>query len=462
MGKPAARLFDMTAHGGAIVGPGCMTVLIGKMPAARLTDMHVCPMCNGPVPHAGGPIVGPGCPTVLIGKLPAAVVGDMATCVGPPATILPPGCPTVLIGSSGSSSKGSSAKTAKGARSAKTTKAAKYKTIAGTEAFPPEIQRAFAEAAEYSTPEQVQLDVKVVEEALKQGSGGGTHEGTELTIRDIVEILEAVEREEGFEAARHFASHLDYARLNQMSASGVPDNDPNQMPTRFMLLHGASDSLLRTKDTHPDSFGEGHEVNIRNLRKGLALLGLNVQDGDTYDETVMYALYMYLSWAWVRVLAAPGRYVAKAGDSLGALAARHGMVSWKYLYELNQAAVGDNPDLLAPGTELEIPQWDHTGGDERIAARGAHPSHYTGGLRYAYPWVPFSATLVNRRGEVQTEVDSRGERTERFSTSREVLILDGATGIRLAKGSIESATEVELLVPDSAMKVMYVDGVRYL
>ena len=66
-------------------------------PAARLTDMHVCPASTGPVPHVGGPIVGPGCPTVMIGKLPAALVGDMCVCVGPPDSIAM-GSTTVLIG----------------------------------------------------------------------------------------------------------------------------------------------------------------------------------------------------------------------------------------------------------------------------------------------------------------------------------------------------------------------------
>ena len=65
-------------------------------PAARLTDMHTCPMFTGPVPHVGGPISGPGAPTVLVGKLPAARATDMATCVGPPDTLVP-GSPTVLI-----------------------------------------------------------------------------------------------------------------------------------------------------------------------------------------------------------------------------------------------------------------------------------------------------------------------------------------------------------------------------
>ncbi|MCW9013762.1 MAG: PAAR domain-containing protein [Gammaproteobacteria bacterium] len=69
-------------------------------PAARLLDMHVCPMVTPgvpPVPHVGGPVSGPGCPTVLIGMMPAARATDMAVCVGPPDTIAK-GSATVLLG----------------------------------------------------------------------------------------------------------------------------------------------------------------------------------------------------------------------------------------------------------------------------------------------------------------------------------------------------------------------------
>jgi uncharacterized Zn-binding protein involved in type VI secretion len=69
-------------------------------PAARLTDMHACPMQTPslpPVPHVGGPVVGPGVPTVMIAKMPAAVVGDNCICVGPPDTIAM-GSATVMIG----------------------------------------------------------------------------------------------------------------------------------------------------------------------------------------------------------------------------------------------------------------------------------------------------------------------------------------------------------------------------
>lgn len=69
-------------------------------PAARAGDMHVCPMVTPavpPIPHVGGPILPPGCPMVLIGKMPAARVTDMATCVGPP-DLIAKGSMTVLIG----------------------------------------------------------------------------------------------------------------------------------------------------------------------------------------------------------------------------------------------------------------------------------------------------------------------------------------------------------------------------
>ena len=66
--------------------------------AARVGDMHTCPMQNpGPSPHVGGPIMPPGVPTVMIGGMPAATVGNMCTCAGPPDSIVM-GSQTVFIG----------------------------------------------------------------------------------------------------------------------------------------------------------------------------------------------------------------------------------------------------------------------------------------------------------------------------------------------------------------------------
>jgi uncharacterized Zn-binding protein involved in type VI secretion len=100
LGKPAARLGDTTAHGGAII-VGAPTVFIGGAPAARMNDMHLCPLLNPgtpPPPHVGQQIL-IGSPTVLICGQMAARMGDQVMCSGPPDVIVG-GCPTVLIGES--------------------------------------------------------------------------------------------------------------------------------------------------------------------------------------------------------------------------------------------------------------------------------------------------------------------------------------------------------------------------
>jgi len=96
--QQAARTGDLTAHGGQITG-GFATVLIEGKPAARLGDMHICPMVVPPgIPHTGGVILN-GEPTVLIGGMPAARTGDPAHCVGAPVMIAG-GSATVFIGGS--------------------------------------------------------------------------------------------------------------------------------------------------------------------------------------------------------------------------------------------------------------------------------------------------------------------------------------------------------------------------
>lgn len=67
------------------------------LPAARITDLHICPMLSGLIPHVGGPLIQVGCPTVLVCGLPAAQLGAMLNCIGP-SDIIADGSKTVLIG----------------------------------------------------------------------------------------------------------------------------------------------------------------------------------------------------------------------------------------------------------------------------------------------------------------------------------------------------------------------------
>jgi uncharacterized Zn-binding protein involved in type VI secretion len=308
MGKPAAKLMSNTAHGGMVTGPGCPTVLINKMPAARLTDMHVCPMVTPgvpPIPHVGGPILGPGSPTVLIGKMPAATMGDMAMCVGPPSTIIL-GSPTVLIGPSGACGGGGGGGSASDAQAAKTQAAGKCDKIEGFKALSNEIKEVLIDAAKSLSPEQLKLQIEIITEAVKNSSSDNQKEEKpkELTIKDLADILKSVESEEKYEAARFFAGHLDYNKITTMAMAFVKgfdtdaNNDPNIMPTRFMLIYGADDGKLQTIDDHPDKFeNEEHKINVKNLRKGLKMLGYKVKDDGPYDDEVYHAHIQYIASA---------------------------------------------------------------------------------------------------------------------------------------------------------------------
>ncbi len=116
MGKPAARLGDTTLHGSSLLGPACMTVLIGGKPAWRMGDTHTCPIPNAPPPACSGTPHGPGntmppipdggTGMVMIGGKLASRVGDIVMEPGailpfPPPNNIMVGEFTVLIGMGG-------------------------------------------------------------------------------------------------------------------------------------------------------------------------------------------------------------------------------------------------------------------------------------------------------------------------------------------------------------------------
>jgi nucleoid-associated protein YgaU len=61
-----------------------------------------------------------------------------------------------------------------------------------------------------------------------------------------------------------------------------------------------------------------------------------------------------------RTSPAPSSYTVQPGDSLSPIAERvYGSADdWKVLYDANRAAIGGNPNLIHPGTELDIPPND--------------------------------------------------------------------------------------------------------
>ena len=98
MGKPAARVGDMTGHGSPLApGLGSTKVLIGGKPAWRVgLDSHTCPLTT-PVSHGAGKVL-KGSLKVRIEGVPAVRQGDTIVEVAGPPNMVAEGSTKVLIG----------------------------------------------------------------------------------------------------------------------------------------------------------------------------------------------------------------------------------------------------------------------------------------------------------------------------------------------------------------------------
>jgi hypothetical protein len=141
------------------------------------------------------------------------------------------------------------------------------------------------------------------------------------------------------------------------------------------------------------------------------------------------------------------KYTVKQGEDLGSIAEKYCLPSWKYLYELNKDAIGDNPDLLKPGARLSIPEWNATSGDEKIEAKGAKAFAYTGGLRYRYVWAPLSVSLVDENEQIiETEEE------------KEAVIAIADAGSEVCRKTLKSGDDLCVLAPDTHSLTVSVDG----
>lgn len=465
MAGPATKVGSLTGHGGMVIGPGCPTVLIEKTPAIRVSaDTHACPMVTPgtpPVPHVGMNNIGPGVPNVLISGFPLSTVGDLFLCTGtPPAPVLM-GASTVFIGTGVMDGGGDRSSSSPQTKAEAGLKAGTISPIQGTETYPIEIQAIALVMQQYCTSEGKQIDLTVIDALAKDYERKKKEETDKaaFTIADLVEILESIELEEGYEAARHFASVCNFDLLCEMTRRFIdgndidPKNDPNLMPTRFMILYGADDTKLKTIDNHPDGF-EGkveHEINIVNLKKALRLMGGKVNESTLYDEETLLAHRDFIHRLTSQTIQQEKTHFVEENETLGSIASKYGLCTWKYLYQINKNTIGENPDLLRTGIELKIPQWDSTGGDEKIEEKGAKPSEYTGGTKYRYPWVPFSFSLGVSPAEKTTASES-------YQKAKVCVIRNIQTGDELIKVELKASDDFNELVPDCHDYSIEIDG----
>jgi len=310
---------------------------------------------------------------------------------------------------------------------------------------------------EYCTSEGQQLDMETVALLAKEHERKKKEDEQykDLTIADFVDILKNIEQQSGYETARHFAEHLNYEVLCELAKMYVtgkdtnPDNDPNRMPTKYMLLYGAEDGKLHEINDHPDkSENEDHKITVFNLRKSLILQGAVIEKTGPYDFSVFEAYRNYFV-QFVKGIRKGLNHTISKGEDLGKIARMYMLSSWKYLYEFNKEIIGNNPDLLTEGTELNIPQWDSTQGDEMIAEKGGKVEKYIGGLIWRYPWQSKSISFMD---EIKDGLMAD------FDDEREFRIIAANTGETVASGTIKKSDEVDVLIPDLVETREEVDG----
>jgi hypothetical protein len=157
----------------------------------------------------------------------------------------------------------------------------------------------------------------------------------------------------------------------------------------------------------------------------------------------------------------PKKYTVKDGETLGIIADKFGMPSWKYLYQLNKDVIGENPDLLNAGTVLKIPVIKESLGYQLLRDKGVNPDDYIGGTRYKYPWVPVSFTIANPDGTVYKEFDENGNERAEFIKKKKYEIKNADNGNVLVSGELSKSEEISVLVPDVKRKLLVVDGIEY-
>jgi hypothetical protein len=198
------------------------------------------------------------------------------------------------------------------------------------------------------------------------------------------------------------------------------------------------DSKIKDINDHPDRFeDEEHKINITNLRKGLKLLGYEVEEKGAFDDEVWIAFVKHLvSRPFPKKF--EKTHTVENGEDLGSIAVDYGINSWKYLYEINKEVIGDNPDILETGIELAIPRWDDTQGDEEIEKKGARAFDYVNGLRYSYVWVPFSISFMNL-----------SDKPFMFEKEQKLLVTLNKTGMEISKKTVSDWKDVHCLVPQT-------------
>jgi hypothetical protein len=285
----------------------------------------------------------------------------------------------------------------------------------------------------HSPADSIKSEKKAKDVAVAVGESEEKEKTKELTVKDFVEILKKIEEKQGYEAARHYAANnIDYWKINELAMKYIKetdekkkdeekDNDPNQMPSRFMLLYGADDDELHRQgniDDHPDNFEnlpeeKQQQISVNMLRKGLKLLRYDIEDAGPFDDMVYHAFLQY-HWRRGRVnLEDVYEDSADHEKPLHRIADKYGAFTWKYFHDKYNSKIDHQRIIEELNDEY---------GDELLAEKGADPQMYKPGVAYHYMWVPFHAIL--KMGE---EFKSEEEIEVQIFDGEGMILVEGST-----------------------------------
>ena len=278
-----------------------------------------------------------------------------------------------------------------------------------------------ASAAE--TPKALAFAVNLVNKLV-------INSGNVFSIKDIVDKLLEIEASNGYDAAHLASKQFNYSEICKMAHIGDPKNDPNIMPSRFMLIPGADDETLQAKGNLNEApwsvaqnTGTPELISIANLRRNLAFEGF-LNNGSTaspqtpsadpivtnistarvrserdehsyFDDLLKANLFDYLRVEQANIPSAPRRieervYVIEPGEDLGKIAKKFHYPNWQVIHEANRSTI-PNPNRVRAGQRIILPPLVTTDLTQWREEREA-PAAISTGQRFEYPIAATTST----------------------------------------------------------------------
>ena len=267
---------------------------------------------------------------------------------------------------------------------------------------------------------------------------------------------------------------IDYRKICALCKEGDKNNDPNLMPSKFMLLRDASDKKLAAKKTDGESnlcefpydlHKDAKEtMSVRNLRRHLILAGFLSEELDDpadtktefeLDSAIYEAVCAHIDWAALAIEGelSGGVYKVQKGDCLSDIADAHGIREWRMLWELNKDLLGDNWDVLPEGKDLKLPNTKDNPLVEWFRAN-SWEEYLDPAWGYEYPGKYLSLTFLDEHDKPLVFKDEKGSETTRKCE----IYATGPVPCLLHTLTLESGDDLDVVIPDTQNIGLWIEG----